>query len=67
MGDYKLIDGYPGKFNSWYPPESEESSWLDDQDYLTLYDEELSKSTASVLPSNWTSFEGLFNIKGKIF
>ncbi|CAC5379761.1 ARSB [Mytilus coruscus] len=40
MGDYKLIEGFAGAYNGWYPlPENEEDSEIDEPkvDYYQLY------------------------------
>lgn len=40
MGDFKLIEGFAGAYNDWYPvPETEEDAKIDEPkvDYYQLY------------------------------
>ena len=65
VGDYKLIDGYPGRLSGWYKPEQVHV----DNDYIpeelqahTLYYKRNSKYTVRSKRSRYDG-EGLYNLK----
>ena len=64
MGDYKLIDGFPGVHYGWVKPDTGDASQqFEDADYLNY---ETIATNLLQGPTNYTSQKFLFNLKGNL-